>query len=152
MRISGKVLTSATRYAASHQESFIVNSEKLKQTLKETIDLITELTVRFKNEMLKKYDESLSNYKQIMDQGVKSIKLANEFNINQVVEGLLSQIRKGNEGVACLDSGAHIPHVQSVQQKAGNQHEHRQSEDLPEVHGHQVQPQLRFVRSSLGVQ
>lgn len=77
----------------------MVNSEKLKQTLKEAIDLITELTVRFKNEMLKKYDESLSNYKKIMDQGVKTIKMANEFNINQVVEGLLNQIRKGNEGV-----------------------------------------------------
>ena len=78
----------------------MVNSEKLKQTLKEAIDLITELTVRFKNEMLKKYDESLNNYKKIMDQGVKTIKMANEFNINQVVEGLLSQIRKGNENVA----------------------------------------------------
>ena len=79
----------------------MVNSEKLKQTLKEAIDLITELTVRFKNEMLKKYDESLSSYKTIMDQGVKTIKMANEFNINQVVEGLLNQIRKGNEGVDC---------------------------------------------------
>ena len=82
----------------------MVNSEKLKQTLKEAIDLITELTVRFKNEMLRKYDESLSNYKKIMDQGVKTIKMANEFNINQVVEGLLNQIRKGSEGVARINS------------------------------------------------
>lgn len=78
----------------------MINSEKLKQTLKEVIEVLTELTVKFKNEMLKKYDESLNNYKKIMEQGIKTIKMANEFNISQIVDGLLAQVKKGNENVS----------------------------------------------------
>ena len=78
------------------------NSEMLKQMLKNVIEFITEITVRHKNDLLNKFDDCLKSFRKVMDQAVMAIKTSNEYNMNEIVESLLKQIKNGNDTVATL--------------------------------------------------
>lgn len=71
----------------------------MKQVLKNIIELITEVTVRYKNEILAKYDDALQNLKGVMEQTMNTIKASNEYNIEKVIESLLTVIKSGNDSV-----------------------------------------------------
>lgn len=78
-------------------DSFTLQAERLKHCLKTVIDALAEVVVKVKTDLLKKYDESLTKYKKVLEHGIKTMQAANEFNINKVVETLLVNMKKGNE-------------------------------------------------------
>lgn len=77
-------------------------SDKLKQLLKDVIDLATELTVRMRTDLLNQYDESLKKIKKTMDEAILAIKSSSQFNINEIIENLLGYMKKGNDAVKSI--------------------------------------------------
>lgn len=82
------------------------------------------MTVRYKNELLTKYDDALNNIRKVMDQAVIAIKTSNEYNMNEIVESLLKIVKNGSDNVKIAKSGTGQPHVQAIQQKTGYYNEH----------------------------
>ena len=83
----------------SYKESFMAFSNKMKQILKDIIDMLTEITVKYKNELLKRYDESLFEFRTVLDQGYKAMKMSNENTVTAVVEQFLGYLKRGNDKV-----------------------------------------------------
>lgn len=61
--------------------------------------MFTEMAVKLKSDLLNQFDESLKKMKRTMDEAIKAIKSSSEFNINEIVENLLANMKKGNDAV-----------------------------------------------------
>ncbi len=59
--------------------------------------------MRYKNEILAKYDDALQNLRNVMEQTINTIKASNEYNMDKVIESLLATIKNGNESVKAID-------------------------------------------------
>lgn len=79
------------------RESFTLQSEKIKLLVKEIFELISEMAVRVKTELLEQYDAELNRLKKVMDEAMLAVKASSEFNINEVVENLLLYLKKNND-------------------------------------------------------